>query len=173
MTNPFQTAEAWDVSTETILGPGNHIVQITDCEIGTSSGASGGGRHPQIELKLSNPKGTIRDWLVVTESSIGKVVALANAAGVPLPDDDDIDPDESLRLKQVYLDRYVGQKVGIVVREEPDYKDPTRMRSRVQGYVDVDRIKESDFSTSDVTSAGATAAFAAPRPTTSEKELPF
>jgi hypothetical protein len=137
MSNPFQEAEAWDVSTEKILGEGNHIVDIKDAQMGTSSGG-----HPQIELQLGNIDGEIRDWLVITDASVGKVVSLAQAAGVALPEDDDIE--KGLTLKQVYVDRFVGRQVGIVVRMEKSFKDETREISRVQGYVDPARIKGSD-----------------------------
>lgn len=137
MANPFQTAEAWDVSTEKILGEGNHIVEIKDAEVGFSS-----NNNPQIMLQMANTEGEIRDWLVITEASVGKVVALANSAKVDLPTDEDIE--EGLKLKQVYVDRFVGKQVGIVVRLEPSFKDPSKNISRVQGYVDPMRIKGSD-----------------------------
>lgn len=135
MSNPFQSTEAWEVQLEQILPAGNYVAKIDEASDGTSSGG-----YPQIELKMTNALGAIRDWMVITETSIGKVVALAQAAGVALPIDDDIVDQNSLRLKQVWIDRLVGKTVGIVVRDEPDYKDPTKIRQRVQGYVDPSRI---------------------------------
>lgn len=161
--NPFHTTDPWEVQTETIFGPGNYVVTIQDAQGGTSSGG-----HPQIELKLVNDQGAIRDWLVITDAAIGKVVALCNATGLPLPEDDDLEPGEHLRLKQVYIDRLVGLKTGVVVRDEPDYKDPTRMRSRVQGYVDPSRIDVG----SDATPQGSAASFSHPQPKPNE-DLPF
>lgn len=148
MSNPFQSADPWEVSTERILPDGNHVVEIKEAVVGTSSGG-----HPQVELLLCNKDGQIRDWLVVTDASVGKVVALAQAAGVELPTDEDIV--EGLRLKQSYVDQFFTKMVGIVVRDEPSYKDPTVLRPRVQGYVDPARIKPSD-----VTPPTAGAAFA-------------
>jgi hypothetical protein len=135
--NPFQSTDAWEVQTERLLPDGNHVVTIQSAEDGTSS-----GQHPQIELEVSNSQGRLRDWLVITDASIGKVVALAQAASVELPSDEDIL--DGLRLKQSWMDKLVGKKVGIVARDEPDYKDPTKTRTRIQGYVAPERIKASD-----------------------------
>lgn len=159
MTNAFHNTEAWEVSTERILGEGNHIVDIKDAHMSTSSGG-----HPQIELEFGNTEGKIRDWLVITDASIGKVVQLVQSVGMALPEDDDIEG--GLRLKQVYVDRLVGHKVGIVVRDEPSYKDPEKTISRVQGYVDPARLKGSD-----VPSNGN--AYRHPAPQADDKPVPF
>jgi len=92
--------------------------------------------HFEIRLKLANQQGTIRDWLVITENSVGKVVALANAARVDLPSDADVVDTAKLALSQGYVDQFIGKSVGVVIRNETDYKDPTQERPRVQGYVD-------------------------------------
>jgi len=159
MANPFQTAEVWDVSTEKILGEGNHIVDIKDAEVGTSSGG-----HPEIRLQLANIDGEIRDWLVITDATVGKVVALAQSAQVALPEDDDIE--DGLQLKQVYVDRFVGRQVGIVVRMEKSFKDETKEGARVQGYVDPARIKGSDV-------PGNGNAFKHPQAKPDDKPVPF
>jgi hypothetical protein len=161
MSNIFKSTEAWDVSTERILGEGNHVVEIKDARVGTSSGG-----HPQIELQLGNSEGEIRDWLVITQASIGKVVALAQSADMALPDDDEIEGD-GLRLKQVYVDRFVGRQVGIVVRDEPSYKDPDKTVSKVQGYVEPARLKGSD-----VPDANGNA-FRHPAPKPDDAPVPF
>jgi hypothetical protein len=136
MSNPFQSTEPWEVSLDRMLPPGNHVVDIAEAQDGTSS-----NDNPQIELRLANAEGAIRDWLVITEGTVSKIVALAQAAGVPLPEDDDLaEPGISLRLKQSWIDKLFNKKVGIVIREEPDYKDPTKTRSRVQGYVNYKRV---------------------------------
>jgi len=164
MSNPFRTTDAWEVQTERLLGEGNHVVNITVAEDGTSS-----GRHPQIELQLANGDGEIRDWLVITPASVGKVVALAQAAGIDLPTDDDIADSDTLRLKQEYIDRLHGKVVGAVVRNEPSFKDPSRMIPRVQGYVAPEKIKPSD-----VTPAGAADPFKSqPSAPAAEDKIPF
>jgi len=163
--NPFASAEAWEVSTERILGDGNHVVKITGAEDGSSSGG-----HPQIELQLANDQGEIRDWMVITKASVGKVVSLATAAGVEIPSEDDIADTSTLRLKQAWIDKLVGKTVGIVVRDEPSFKDPKRMISRVQGYVTPDRIK--GYKDSDVTGAGDADPFASVKSKV-DPEMPF
>jgi hypothetical protein len=162
MTNPFRSTEPWEVSTETILGPGNHVVTIVEAEDGTSSGG-----HPQVSLLLKNREGQIRAWQVITDASIGQIVALAQSAGIQLPGDEDIV--EGLRLRQSYYDRLIGKQVGIVVREEPSWKDPTKMRSTVAGYVDPAKVQDSD-----VTPQGAADQFAgAARASRSDDDMPF
>src|SRR5262245_25257266 len=136
MSNPFQQAEPWETSLDALLGAGNHVVRIEEAVPGESRNG-----YFQIELRLVNDDGAIRDWMVVTENSAGKVVALANAAQIDLPSDADVVDTAKLSLSEEYLYRFVGRTVGIVVRDEQDFKDPTQMRPRVQGYVDPERIK--------------------------------
>jgi len=133
MTQPgsvFETAEAWDVSTGTILPKGNHVVVIDDAQDNTSSGG-----YPELDLWMSNSDGTCRDWLVITENSIGKIAALADAVGVERPKEGEFDP-ETLRLSADWIRKLVGKKAGIVVREEDDARNPGQKRTRVAGYVD-------------------------------------
>jgi len=162
MTNPFRQAEAWEPQLDQMMPEGNHVATIEEAQDGTSS-----GNYPQIELRLVNDKGAIRDWLVITQVSIGKIVALATAAGVELPEDSDIADIASLRLKQSYIDKLVGKKVGVVIRSEPDYKDPTKTRLRVQGYVDPSRIADAP---SDIPNGAAAFQQQASKPTS---DLPF
>ena len=136
MTNPFKSTEAWDQAIDSYLPPGNHIVDIQVAEDGTSSKGN-----PQIELRVGNPEGILRDWLVITHATVGKIVQLAEAAGVPIPDDDDIADLETLRLKQTWIDKLLGKRIGVVAREEIFNEKP---RTKVQGYVTPERIKESE-----------------------------
>src|SRR5262245_33282220 len=101
MSNPFAGADPWEVSTERLLPDGNHVVQIVNAEMGQST-----NRHPQIELQFRNPNGEIRDWLVITEATVGKVVALCHATGVPLPTEEDIEGGHGMVLKQAYVDNF-------------------------------------------------------------------
>jgi len=146
MTNPFQTTDPWEVSLDRMLPAGNHVVDIAEAEDDTSS-----NNNPQLKLKLANGDGAIRDWLTITEGTVSKVVALAQAAGIRLPEDDDLaEPGVSLRLKQSWIDLLFNKRVGIVVRDEESNKvDPNTggfiMRPRVQGYVDWTRIAKSDI----------------------------
>lgn len=104
-----------------ILPPGTYVCQIDEAQEGTSSGG-----HPQIELSLralgsEHNGGTIRDWIVVLDTTLGKVKSLLEAASVRIPEGDfDLDP--------TILE---GQRVQILVREEP-YEQ--KLRSKVKGY---------------------------------------
>lgn len=157
-TNPFASAEPWEVSTERILPEGNHVVRIEEASGGTSS-----GQHPQIELRFVNEAGSIRDWLVITQATVGKVVSLAQATGVGVPGDDDVD---GLRVRDEWIYRLVGKTVGIVVREEPDNRDPSKTRTRVQGYVDPSRIKDSQQPSNGSSTYGQA-------PAESKRDIPF
>jgi hypothetical protein len=140
--NPFATAEAWDVSTGTILParPEPYLCTIREMDgTGTSS-----GEHPQITVKAGNDEGEITDWIVVIPSTIGKMVQLAEAVGIPRPTDEQVRPDGTgFRLHPEYLAAFVGKQVGVVVRAERDNKDATKMRDRVKGYVTPDKAKGS------------------------------
>lgn len=162
-TNPFAEAEAWSVSLDALLPKGNHRVKIDSCE---DDGTSSGG-HPQIKVIMSNAQGKTTDWMVLDPTAgPRKLVGLAEAAGVARPTEDDL-TGEGLRLKPSYLDRFVGKEVGVVLREEPDLKDPTKMRVRVQGYAEASRINAP---ASDVPSTGFEPGFSARTP---DEDLPF
>lgn len=134
--SPFESAERWDVSTDTLLPVGNHVVTIIQAENGTTR-TSG---NPQIELKLENAQGSMRDWMVYNEKLLGKVSSLYEAAGVQLPQTGEFNPEDHCRLTQKCVDRLTSKKVGIVIREEPQRDDPTKMRRVIKGYVTPDRI---------------------------------
>ncbi len=143
MSNPFQSTDPWEVSLDTILPPGNHVVKIVEAEGGTSSGG-----HPEIVMKLQNEHGSIRDWLQITQGTISKVVGLAQAVGIPVPGEGEFDQ-STLRIADEWIFRLKGRSVGVVLREEPAYNketgmnDPTKTRTRVQGYVTPQRVAQS------------------------------
>jgi hypothetical protein len=131
MSNPFKDAEAWDVNDSTILGEGDYVLNVDSID---GTGNSSGG-YPQIEIQMSNSAGSLRDWIVVTQSSIGRVVAFTDAVGLPRPTDEQIqDTGDGFRLAKAYLDQALSKKVGVVARDEPDYKDPSKRRTRIAGY---------------------------------------
>jgi hypothetical protein len=131
--NPFASERAWTVSEGgEILPAGEHLVEIEEVDGGNKS--SGG--HPQIEVRLSNNEGQIRDWIVVIPATIGRVAMFTDAAGLDRPSDAQVTAEGSgYRLDARYLDQLIGRKVGVVVRDEKDRNDPTRTRQRVAGYV--------------------------------------
>lgn len=141
-TNPFATETAWDVGDGgSILSAGDHLVKVIDLD---GEGNSKNG-YPQIEVKLGNDQGDIRDWIVVIPSTIGKVVQLTDAAGLERPNDTEVSLEGSgYRFTPTYLARLLGKEVGVIVREEPDRNDPSRTRTRVQGYVTRDKITTTD-----------------------------
>jgi hypothetical protein len=155
MSSPFdfQNTDPWEASTGTMLPVGNHVCEIREID---GTGTSSGG-YPQIELKVANADGEIRDWIVITPATVGKVVQLTDAVGIPRPDPaTDFDP-ETGRLSSSYLDQAWSKQVGVVVRDEDDVKNPGQKRRRVQGYVPKDKIAESD-----ATPAGAGREFSPP-----------
>lgn len=139
MSFDFASTERWETSVDTILPAGNYVATITEAQDGTSSGG-----YPQIELRFEDDEGqgAIRDWLAITEGTFGKVKALAEATGV-IPNDTEAQhfADNNGRAAKTWLRKLIGKKLGIIVRDEADYKDPTKTRQRVQGYVEVDRVK--------------------------------
>jgi len=164
-TNPFETAEAWDV--DSLLPAGDHVATIRSVK---ADGTSSGG-HPQLELTVGNALGSIRDWIVVIDSTLGKVVQLVRAAGVRTPGDDDFHKEATgYRLHDDYANLLVDKEVVVVVREEPDYQDPSKTRTRVQGYLPVDRIG------SETTPSNAFAAFESggdAKAADSDNDIPF
>jgi hypothetical protein len=138
--NPFATEEAWEVSGG-FLPAGDHICTVRSVD---GSGTSSGG-HPQIEVEVGNDLGTIRDWIVVIPSTVGKVTQLTDAVGLDRPTDEQVKPDGSgFRLDPKYLARMINRRVGVLVRPEPDQRNPGQTRDRVRGYVDASKISTSD-----------------------------
>lgn len=161
----FDTADRWDVSLDTMLPVGNHVVKIIQADGGTTRSVNA---YPQIELKFEAPTGTIRDWLVYHSQLLGKVASLYDAAGVTQPQEGEYDTEDNCRLTQKCIDRLWGKTIGIVVREEDDNRNPGQKRRRVQGYVTADRItSDVPADTSGLPTAGAQANSAA------QDKIPF
>jgi hypothetical protein len=112
----IEQASAWKGGG--MLNKGWHTVTIDAAEEGQSRNG-----HPQVEIDYSSNDGSIKEWLVFTEGTLGKARALLEAVGIE-PKNDENFPTAQL----------VGKKLSIFVGEEPDYKDPRKMRLRVQGY---------------------------------------
>jgi hypothetical protein len=107
-----------------ILPPGEHVCRIDSAEESTSSGG-----HPQFELEMRCTAGdyvggSIRDWIVITSATLGKVRQLLEATGLQIPSGAFAFDASSLR----------GRGVKILVREEPT-QDGTGTRSRVKAYM--------------------------------------
>jgi hypothetical protein len=89
--NPFATEEAWEVSTGDLIPVGDFVVEIDTID-GTGKSS---GNYPQIELEVKNPSDgkTRKDWITISQNTIGKVVQLTKAAGAGTPPDDAVDAD--------------------------------------------------------------------------------
>jgi hypothetical protein len=134
MSFSFDPKQAWAVNTSSLLPRGNYVCEIL--EINAKKLSSGG--YPMIELKVGNDQGEIRDWLVISSAAtFGKFTQLVLSCGVP--EDGYPKPGEDFdttdgRVEQRYAAKLQGCKVGVVVREEEDSRNPGRMRSAVAGY---------------------------------------
>lgn len=126
----FDKVEAWKGAP--MLPLGWNTVTIETAEEGRSS-----GDNPQVELQYIGDGGSMRDWVVFTEASLGKAKALLKATGHPAADKAEFEfPTHELP----------GRSLRVFVGEEQDYKDPSKMRRRVQAY---ERIGSSDVPGSD------------------------
>lgn len=110
-----------------MLSPGYHLVQIASAVEGTSSGG-----YDQVEFEFTSPRGNIRDWLVFAPAkkagevpfALKRARAILDAVGIEAQGGDWAFPTTQL----------IGKKLTIFVGEEPDSRDPSKMRRRVQGY---------------------------------------
>jgi hypothetical protein len=155
----FNPEEKWEVSTESVLPSGNHVVNIEELVEGTSS-----GNYPQVTVRSRNPQGMATDWITISSpQTFGKFTAFILALGVAEADypqaGEDFDP-ENGRVKQSYLDKiyakYGSNPVGVVVRDEPDNRKPGQTQTRVKGWVPAVEIKPG----SDATPPGSQQDFA-------------
>lgn len=114
--------EAWSGST--VLSPGSHNVRVTEAREATA-----GTGTPQIELSMeaidgAEAGGAIRDWIAVTERSLGRVRMIMEAFRIQIPDGD----------FELSAQSFVGKTARIVVRSEPGRKDPSKTFSKVAAY---------------------------------------
>jgi hypothetical protein len=135
-TNPFATAEAWSPGGSILTARKEpYLCTIREIEQGTSS-----GNYPQLTVRFGNEEGEITDWIVT--KAVGKVVALAESAGVGRPNDQQVRPEgEGFVFHPDWIKSFEGKQIGVVVRQERDRTDPTRMRDRVAGYTTPDKAQ--------------------------------
>lgn len=115
--------EAWSGAVM-ITAPFEGMVEVTDAKEGESSGG-----FPQLELELravggEQDGGTIRDWIVVIPTSLGRVKQVLEAMGVA-------NLDSEVEFQPAEL---VGKQCRIVVRDEPYNGE---MKTRVKAYQSV------------------------------------
>lgn len=159
----FENADTWEVSTATLLGKGNHVCEIRDAMSGRSSGG-----YPQVELEVFNENGSRKDWLVYGDKGgygVQKVATLFRMAGAALSNSD---VGEDGLLAQGAVSRLNGKKVGVVVRDEEDRRNPGQTRLRIKGYVDPSTIDTAQavVASAGVSSRGASSPIA-------DEDIPF
>lgn len=126
----LEGVESWK-SGGGILPPGKHNVVIADVDEGVSRNG-----HPQLELRLESldPSAAgagIRDWIVVTANTLGRVRQLLEAVGIEIPDGE-----FDLPVAKLF-----DKRVTIYVVEEPKQSgDGTR--TTVSSY---SKLEESDL----------------------------
>ena len=102
-----------------ILPPGWHEVRVNEANETRSSNG-----HPQAELKMESPDGSITDWVTVTRNSLGRVKQVLLAFGIEIP------PSKfGMDWSQL-----VGRSVRIFVREEPKNGGSGETRTVVKAY---------------------------------------
>lgn len=105
-----------------ILNPGVHPVRVVDEEIKLD------GDHPVVLLTLEaiggdEQGGEIRDWVHVTEKTLGRIAQIYEAFGVDVPAGEF----EWIPVK--------GKQAKAVVRNVPGRDDPSKTFSEVKSYV--------------------------------------
>lgn len=144
----FENAETWVPNQGTFLPEGNWVVTITSAEPATSKQGN-----PQILLQIADSQGREKkDWQTYGEATgVSKVATLFRSAGVQLLNSDVtggvISPAKVAQL--------VGRSVGVVMRDEPSFKDPSKVYAEVQGYLPPEDVRPLAAAVAPV-AAGAT-----------------
>ena len=112
----LEQVEAWK-SSPMISRVGWHDVTIVEAEEGKS-----GNDNPEFQLQFSGDEGSIRDWVQVTEATLGKIKSLVQAVGLEFSGGD------------LAAEKFRNRRLSIFVGTEPDRDDPTKERHRVKGY---------------------------------------
>lgn len=172
----WDSAEEWTVSQGVLLGKGNWVTEILSAEKGKSSK----GNH-QIEIEYGCNEGTIREWLVVTTGTVGKLLSLSRGTGVNLSNE--VKQFVSANNGEVpdnWAKALVGKRVGIIVRDEDDDRNPGKTRPRVQSHVPPEEIRplagQGSIGVTNANGTGAVASAdpgpASPHPA-EQKDIPF
>lgn len=138
----MQSGEAWSPPLQEILPKGNYVVKIAEATKGKSSGG-----FPQIELRLENEQGAIRDWVTIspTEFAISKLLGLIDGTGLRRPKAGTEVAEQTGELSTPYVESLVGRQVGVVIRDEEDNRPDHagEMRPRIQGYTTPEQITKA------------------------------
>lgn len=136
-----------------ILNPGTHPVRVVDEEVKLD------GQHPVVLITLEaiggdEKGGEIRDWIHVTENTLGRIAQTYEAFNVEIPSGEF----EWIPLK--------GKQSKAVVRNVPGRDDPDKTFSEVKAYL--------PLSAEDATVAGVEEAFGATAVSKDDdKDIPF
>ena len=146
----LDNVEAWKGGD--ILPKGTHLVRAVEVEEGTSS-----GKHYQLEITWEAIAGDyvggqLRDWVVVTENSMGKVKSLLMCCGVNVPAGGFSLSPELIK----------GRACMIIARDEP--KPDGQLVTKVVAY---------QAPSSDATPASATMGTQAQPSAKAEEPVPF
>jgi hypothetical protein len=132
-TNPFAEAEVWSVGGD-FLPRGDHTAKVMDVEKGRSTNG-----YPQVMVQVGNEQGSIRDWIVVIQSTLGKVVQLTEALGLGRPQPGQFNEvNGEIILSDAYVNSWKGRDVGVRVGQRNN--DPSK--DEVKGYFSA--VKQSD-----------------------------
>lgn len=134
-----------------ILNPGTHPVRVVDEEIKLD------GDHPVVLVTLEaiggdEKGGEIRDWIHVTENTLGRIAQIYQAFKVAVP---------SGEFTWIPLK---GKQAKAVVREVPGRDDPSKKFSEVKSYI---ALGEDEAAV-----AGVEEAFGA-KPVDDDRDIPF
>ena len=134
-----------------ILRSGTHPIRVVDEEVKLD------GDHPVVVVTLEatggeEKGGEIRDWIHVTEASLGRIAQIYDAFRVTVP---------SGEFGWISLK---GRSAKAIVREKPGRDDPSKKFSEVASYV--------ALSEEDKAAASVQESFAA-TPVDDDKDIPF
>jgi hypothetical protein len=138
----FDSTESFDITNAAgqILKTGNYVAKITKAEGGKSSGG-----HPQLELQLEAPEGEVRDWIIYNNGfGQKKLKGLMTKLGLNPTQEQKDEMATTGLLPDALVSVFAGKTVGIQVREEPSYKDPSKLRSTVHAYGTPAEIQAAD-----------------------------
>lgn len=145
--------EAWKPG-GVILRTGTHPIRVVDEEVKLPGAEGSTSDHPVVVLTLEaiggeEKGGEVRDWVHVTEKTLGRIAQIYEAFKVEVPSGEF----EWIPLK--------GRQAKAVVREKPGRNDPSKTFSEVASYIaladgeSVTANLEKEFDAKPVGSGGA------------------
>ena len=119
-----------------ILRTGTHPIRVVEEEVKLPGEEGSTSDHPVVILTCEaiggeERGGEIRDWVHVTEKTLGRIAQIYEAFGVEVPSGEF----EWIPLK--------GRQAKAVVREKPGRNDPSKTFSEVASYVALGKVDEA------------------------------